>query len=381
MPSLQGQQIVATKAVCHKINHLLRNIPGGELDLFGPLSVAYDAAVLCVPTRATGRTFLPERSRRIAQLPCSEGGLGYRTWQSTADPAYLSAYVHASCVFPTLFPEYAHLFPDVRSLNTASGGVLPEAPSKAAYFASRALARLVAKAPGVLEAVAPSTGVTPRQLQHAISLQTDCADKLAILQCISAEGSPSHPRHMAAYYSSAGDSITFATTPVDTLTTISNADFKTIINLKLLLPFTTFEDAPKQCPSCHKLSTEVISGTSPSAYVVDRFGDHTSSCSRVSGSHRTTEWHDRLVRAWFFIIRSTGVRCGTEVNGLVVGSGERPGVVVYPGAGSEEIWLDVRTCTPASSSTNCKRAASFPGHAARLGVVAKDAAWVDLAIA
>ena len=68
------------------------------------------------------------------------------------------------------------------------------------------------------------------------------------------------------------------------------------------------------------------------------------------------------------------------VNGLVVGSGNRPGVVVYPGAGSEEIKHDARTCTP-TSPTNCKRAASYPGHAARLGDVAKDTAWIDLATA
>ena len=127
-------------------------------------------------------------------------------------------------------------------------------------------------------------------------------------------------------------------------------------------------------------SNEVIPDTSPVAYVVDSYGDHSSSCARVSGSHRTTQWHDRLVRALFFIIRSTGVRCGTEVNGLVVGSGKRPDAVVYPGAGSEEIWLDVRTCTP-TSPTNCKRSATAPGHAARMGDAAKDVAWVDLATA
>ena len=31
MPSHQAQLLVATKAVVHRINHLLRNIPGGEL--------------------------------------------------------------------------------------------------------------------------------------------------------------------------------------------------------------------------------------------------------------------------------------------------------------------------------------------------------------
>jgi len=35
MRSLQVQHILATKSILHRINHLLRNIPGGELSNMG----------------------------------------------------------------------------------------------------------------------------------------------------------------------------------------------------------------------------------------------------------------------------------------------------------------------------------------------------------
>jgi hypothetical protein len=50
MPSLQGQHVVATKALCHKVNHLLRNVPGGEAQYAGT-AARYDAVLLEVPTR------------------------------------------------------------------------------------------------------------------------------------------------------------------------------------------------------------------------------------------------------------------------------------------------------------------------------------------
>ena len=81
-------------------------------------------------------------------------------------------------MFPTLFPELAHMFPDVRSLRARPVLEQPTAPSRASFYASRALARLLHKAPGVLEAVEPSSGLNPRQLQNAIALLTDAADDL-----------------------------------------------------------------------------------------------------------------------------------------------------------------------------------------------------------
>jgi hypothetical protein len=176
--------------------------------------------------------------------------MGYRTWRKYADAAYLSAYVHNSMMFPTLFPELAHMFPDVRSMRAHATIGPPAAPSRSSFYASRALARLLHKAPGVLEAVEPSSGLHPRQLQHAIALLTDAADDLRILECISHQDNKTHPRNMAAFLSSKGDPHTMATTPVDNFTTLSNEQFRTVTQLKLLLSITNIEDGPMQCPTC-----------------------------------------------------------------------------------------------------------------------------------
>ena len=167
--------------------------------------------------------------------------MGYRTWRKYADGAYLSSYVHNSMMFPTLFPELAHMFPDVRSMRALSTIAQPTAPSRASYYASRALARLVHKAPGVLEAVEPSSGLHPRQLQHAIALLTDAADDLCILERIGHLDNKTHPRNMAAFLSSKGDPHTMATTPFDNFTTLSNDQFRAVTQLKLLLSTTSIE--------------------------------------------------------------------------------------------------------------------------------------------
>jgi hypothetical protein len=58
----------------------------------------------------------------------------------------------------------------------------PIAPSRASFYSFSALARLLHKAPDVLEAVEPSSGLHPRQLQHTIALLTDAADDLRIFK-------------------------------------------------------------------------------------------------------------------------------------------------------------------------------------------------------
>ena len=383
MPTLQGQHVVATKALCHKINHLLRNIPGGERE-YENTAARYDEVILQVPTRASGSIVLPELSKQIAQQPWSLGGMGYRTWRKYADGAYLSAYVHNSMMFPTLFPELAHMFPDVRSLRARSTIAQPTAPSRASYYASRALARLVHKAPGVLEAVEPSSGLHPRQLQHAIALLTDAADDLRILERIGHLDNKTHPRNMAAFLSSKGDPHTMATTPFDNFTTLSNDQFRAVTQLKLLLSTTNIEDGPMQCPTCKQNSTMFLKGTLPPVPVVDSYGDHSTSCKDASGSLRTKYWHDPQVRVWFYLMRAAGFRCETEKRGIVVSSGKRPDIVIFGGGPNKdhtsEVWFDLRTCHPTCAS-NCKLAAVHPGHAARRGNELKDDAWAEVAAA
>ena len=186
---------------------------------------------------------------------------------------------------------------------------------------------------------------------------------------------------MAAFVSGRGDPHTFNAMPVDALTTIANDDFKTIAKLKLLLPLTIFnEDAPTQCPTCHVMSTKKMRGPSPAYPELDVFGDHALRCTMAVGGVRTKHWHDALVRTWFYIMRGTGAQCGTEVNGLVVGCNKRPDAVIFATPGSDEIWFDVRTCTP-NNAGDCKRAATSPGHAAARGDSLKDDSWVGHATA
>jgi hypothetical protein len=383
MPTLQGQHIVATKALCHKINHLLRNVPGGEREYEGT-ATRYDDVILQVATRASGSLVLPELSKQIAEQPWSLGGMGYRTWHKYADGAYLSAYVHNSMMFPTLFPKLAHMFPDVRNLRTRARMDQPIAPSRASFYASRALARLLHKAPGVLEAVEPSSGLHPRQLQHTIALLTDAADDLRILERIHHLDNKTHPRNMAAFLSSKGDPHTMATTPFDSLTTLSNMQFKTVTQLKLLLPTTNTEDGPMQCPTCKQTSKTFLKGTLPPVPTVDSYSDHSTSCKEASGSLRTKLWHDPQVRVWFYLMRGAGFRCEREKEGIVVSSGKRPDIVIFGGGPTKdsttEVWFDFRTCHPTCAS-NCKLAAVQPGYSARRGNELKDDAWVEIAAA
>ncbi len=96
MPSHQAQLLVATKAVVHRINHLLRNTPGGELSRYSAkwqqLTTAHSFQLLvALPLPPS----LPDVSQRICHLPPRKGGLGLRTWGSSADNAFLAAYTHA----------------------------------------------------------------------------------------------------------------------------------------------------------------------------------------------------------------------------------------------------------------------------------------------
>jgi hypothetical protein len=75
MPSLQMQNCLAAGSTVHRINHLLRNIPGGEIPLFGPVAAIYDNAILDVPRRLAGRPSIPSFAMALASLPGRLGGL------------------------------------------------------------------------------------------------------------------------------------------------------------------------------------------------------------------------------------------------------------------------------------------------------------------
>ena len=133
MPELQLQHCVSAGSLVHRINHLLRNIPGGDRFLYQEPMVRYDTAVIDVARRVARQTMLPLLAQQLASLPTRLGGLGYRTWAMTADAAFLAKYVHVSRQFQSLFPALCSQFPDFLSLGSEASAKLirpmPPVPS------------------------------------------------------------------------------------------------------------------------------------------------------------------------------------------------------------------------------------------------------------
>ena len=177
------------------MNHLLRNIPGGEITIFSEVAAKYDSAILSTVNRITRYPSLPSPAHQIAILPLSCGGLGYRTWSSTADSAFLAAYTNAAEKFPTLFPDKPYLATRTPHPSNFDSHVLPT--SSKAKFAARALHRLQSKMPPILEALSPPStenrSRTSRGLQHTISSLVDEADAALTLEAIKRTDCPSYP--------------------------------------------------------------------------------------------------------------------------------------------------------------------------------------------
>lgn len=386
MRSLQVQHIVATKSILHRINHLLRNIPGGELEHYGHLAAVYDDMVMMIPRRFCRMPVLPEIARRIAALPPREGGLGIRTWSTTADSAYLASYVHASQQFRTLFPSISHLLPDVRTLlrqpqHNEMGVEAPRAtpsPSPLARYAAHSLTRLMSKAPGVLERL--DSVKSSRELQHDFSKLVDAAEAIVVQGLIRKADNPTHPRGMALYHSNCGDSVTWTTTPCDDLTTISNKDWYVLVRRRLLLPIYPISVGEKlKCPCCHVCSDIPVRDTSPAYPEVCEMGDHSLRCQKASSLYRTQDWHDPLVRVYYNMAKNAGLDCSHEPEGAVANSGKRPDLTVTVADGREVSWWgDVRTCV-SSLAQSCGFYSRYPGGPSDHGATDKHRAWDMLA--
>ena len=158
MSSLQAQHCLATGAVQHRTDHLLADDSGGELADYGSIMAKYGTVLLGLPRRFVRRLQLPDHAAGLIGLPLAAGGLGYRTWRSTADCAYLAAYMHTSQHFPKHSPLLADRFPPILDLVPAVGQPAL-APSKQAEFASRAFVRILPGAPLVRERIEGSTSV------------------------------------------------------------------------------------------------------------------------------------------------------------------------------------------------------------------------------
>ena len=275
MSSFQSQHTLVTKAVQHKINHLWRNSPCGEVESYGSIAAKYDEALSLVASRITGCTVLPTVPSRIVGLPLRHGGLGFRKWRCTADAALLAAYSLISSQFPKLFPGLAQFFPGVLTLNPS----IP-APSQYAANAHRALLRLEAVVPLVRERLVNPTAASIRNAQSALTEAVDDAESVIVLAAIKRDDNPVHPRNLAQHLSQRGDSVTLGLVATDEHTTISNQLFRVIYKRRLLLPLTPFKESESiHCVSCGASSSEFLKCYLPAQVpVVDPMGDEAIRC-------------------------------------------------------------------------------------------------------
>ena len=349
------------------------------LSVFGEMAATYDSAVISVARRIAASPSLSDVSQRICSLPPRQGGLGLRTWGSTADNAFLAAYTHASHYFPILFPDRPYLSnmtPDPRSLYYINQiHHHSTALSTWSGWAARALARTHAKAPGVLEALAPIPGSTSRSFQHLLSILSDDADSLGVVHSLQIIDDPNYPWRGARYLSACGDSFSFNTLPSDSSTTFENSDFETALKRRLLTEIYTKNDGETLvCPRC-KVTTE--SGNIGRSHTpeLDLFGNHAVRCPSASGGPKAHLWHDPLVQQWTRIARFAGERANDEVRNMVLAnSGLRADMVIHS---KPSILTDIRT----SNSTDkklCKKAARAKGTAAEAGATTKNDKWKDL---
>jgi len=197
-----------------------------------------------------------------------------------------------------------------------------------------------------------------RQIQHALSslLENTAAEAFAVSL---ANPLDTHSqRHLAHHLSSRGDAHSFGTTPSDANTSHSNDNFSIMICRRLHLPLPhQQEEEASRCPLCHKAN-------------VDHWGDHAVTCNSTT-KHRTSLWHDPLVRASHFVCLTTGRRTKIEVYGHQVLNNLRPDVVVFGPGCLPDIVCDVRTCNP----TAHPQSSTQEGFAADQAAKAKNRKW------
>ena len=136
-----------------------------------------------------------------------------------------------------LLPTHAHFRDRLPTAQTLIG-LLP--PSRLAFFAGRALARINIRAPGLHEALRSRDDRSPSHLQHRLTELTDSADLLAVkgvLEFLDSEEGREYPWRSAHFNSTCLDPHTFNTVPKDVGTAITdNRVFEIMYKRRLLLP-------------------------------------------------------------------------------------------------------------------------------------------------
>ena len=233
--------------------------------------------------RITRSEELPELARLLAQLPLSEGGLGYRSWSTVADVAFVASYVNSAHNFPLLFPNRPYLaqsVPDLRCIllgETDSQGI-----SQYASFAVRAVNRLLHRCPGIMSVLVPEKQRTIRSLQHALSQVCDRSRALETSEAITRRDDKDFPWRKALFNSNCGDSISFGTIPTDETTTVNNNDFEIMTLRRLLMQTSKTPSENFSCPVCHRcnFSSTPHNNSSEPAQLVDLFGNHAMKCMK-----------------------------------------------------------------------------------------------------
>jgi hypothetical protein len=385
--SLQAQHIILTKSLMHSLTNLLRAVPGNETELRA-VGEIYDAELGKFAQRYVPWSPLAQHSRKLAFLSLAHGGLGLRSWRDHADAAYVANYVQTSKDLPALYPSLAGAYPPLLSFATRPG---PAATDRQ-YYASQCWNRIIGLAPRAVDVLAADSA---RHLQHKLSERLDDVRQLDVLGDLirlDRATDPNHPRHQAQYHSNC-EPHALAAIPSDSMTTFSNAVFRTIAARKLLAPLQTPLNGASeslQCNFCHKTTCGETPGspdqTAANAPVTRRYdgpdtwGDHCFGCTRTAGGARGNLWHDKLRDTWEMLARLAGCSVSHEVTGYIPTSSMRADFAISDTQARTTTLFDVVTCCPThhnSSRNLCRAAATMPGKAAVDGEIYKRNKWLS----
>ena len=194
----------------------------------------YDNALMTVPQRVCRHVKLSARAVSIAHLPQDLGGLGYKSWIDTADPAYLASYSYAAKTVPSLFPALKTAFPEARYATCDDGQSANHLDL--GWSAGAAFLRLQSISPAVRDRL----NVDDRPLRHIqcdLSKIVDNARAHWVTTDLRKGKTYSRDRqHLAFHLSAREDIFTFNTTPTDEDTTLKNVHLQLAMSLRLLEP-------------------------------------------------------------------------------------------------------------------------------------------------
>ena len=375
MPLHQAQHILTIRSVQQRMNYIFRCVPSGDLSFWRALMCRYDNALMTVPQRICHHTTLSARAVSIAHLPQDLGGLGYKSWIDSADPAYLASYSYAAKIVPSLFPALKLAFPEARY--AACDDDQPSDIFDLGWSAGAAFLRLQNISPAVHDK--PNVDDRPlRHIQRDLSKIVDDARAHWVTADLRKGRTFSRDRqHLAFHLSAREDIFTFNTTPTDEDTTLKNVHLQLAMSLRLLepiIPLSSSSTMPLRCPLCKPSDPLSAPPKVGDVNDIDEFGYHSYRCTKDGHAPRTKYQHDKLVLIWERVLRHAGFQILHEPRGYLVLSGKRPDIIIED---KQCIFLDVRTCDPCLQS-QVDNSITSPGSAADRGTNDKERAWLEL---